>query len=156
MIDTSRLARAALGIAAIGVVPVGGFAEIPRAVADNPVCVRETDNSGSVCAFYSPSHNISCEVDYQRVGGTGAGIPDDTYCQTVVPEQSVTMDPNGSLKNCSGTSCLGNPGEGTATLAYGQTAALGPFTCQSATKGITCTVASGRGFRISRAGIASL
>jgi hypothetical protein len=151
----SILARA--GMAAI-VVPaaLGGFAGTPRAAADNPVCVQETNGTGSVCAFYSPSHNISCEVDYQRVGGTGAGIPDETYCQTLVPEQSVTLDPTGALKKCAGTSCLGNAGEGTATLAYGQTAALGPFTCLSTTREVSCTVASGRGFRISRSGIASL
>ncbi len=119
-----------------------GFPGMPRAAADNPVCSQDW------CSFLSPSRNISCEMDYQR-----NGIPDETYCQTNSPPRSVRLSTDGTFKSCAGESCLGNPGEGTATLPYGQTAWMGPFSCRSEENGITCKVTSGRGFTISNAGI---
>ncbi len=85
--------------------------------------------------------------------GRGQGVPDQTYCQTDSPPQVVRMSTDGSFKTCTGDTCLGNPGQGTPTLAYGQTAGVGPFNCRSETSGVTCTVTSGRGFVISTAGI---
>jgi hypothetical protein len=133
-------------IAATGIVAVGWCAGMPYAAAENPIC------SADACSFYSPSHNISCEIDYQR----GAGMPDMTYCQIAPPQhlaQSVHMDPTGAFTVCTGETCLGNPGLGQATLAYGQTAGIGPFSCLSEAGGITCRVTSGRGFTISSSGI---
>ncbi|WP_231999026.1 hypothetical protein [Mycobacterium sp. 1081908.1] len=115
----------------------------PRATADNPVC------SQTWCSFLSPSRNIGCEMDYQRA----AGMPDETYCQSNSPPQSVHLSTDGTFKSCTGESCLGNAGQGTPTLAYGQTATLGPFSCRSEASGVTCKVTSGRGFSISNAGI---
>ncbi|WP_068184572.1 hypothetical protein [Mycobacterium sp. UM_CSW] len=136
-----RTVVAALGAALlfVGVGCVGA----PRAAADNPVC------SQTWCSFLSPSRNIGCELDYQR----GRDIPDEAYCQTTSPPQSVHMSTDGTYKSCTGESCLGNAGEGTPTLPYGQTAGLGPFSCRSEPSGITCTLTSGRGFSISNAGI---
>jgi hypothetical protein len=131
-------------IAGAGVLVAGSLMGMPRAAGDNPVC------SSSGCSFYSPSRNISCEMSYQR----GYGIPDGVYCQTDSPPQTVRMDAGGALNPCTGISCLGNAGTGTPTLGYGQTAGIGPFTCQSATNGVTCTIPSGRGFAISAEGIA--
>ncbi|OBK20628.1 hypothetical protein A5634_12170 [Mycobacterium asiaticum] len=133
-------------IAAIGLVVVFSGVNVPVAAADNPVC------TSTWCSFFAPSHNLGCEMNYQR----GNGISDETYCQTDEPPQSVHMSSNGSFKTCTGTSCLGNAGQGTPTLAYGQTAGVGPFTCRSETSGVTCTVTSGRGFTISNAGIVSV
>jgi hypothetical protein len=133
-------------IAATGIVAVGWCAGMPCAAAENPIC------SADACSFYSPSHHISCEIDYQR----GAGMPDMTYCQIAPPQhlpQSVHMDPTGAFTVCTGETCLGNPGLGQATLAYGQTAGIGPFSCLSEASGITCRVTSGRGFTISSSGI---
>ena len=96
--------------------------------------------------FYSPSHNISCEIDYQRAGIT------IVYCQTLTPPRSVTMGPSGSYGTCTGQQCLANPGLNTPTLAYGTVTGVGPYRCASATTGITCT-AGGRGFTISRSGV---
>ncbi|BBX63992.1 hypothetical protein MSAS_31660 [Mycobacterium saskatchewanense] len=118
---------------------------LPRAAADNPVCTP------TECSFLSPSHNISCEVNFKR-----NEIPDETYCQTNSPPQSVTMTTSGSFKTCTGDSCLGNAAQGTPTLAYGQNAGVGPFNCRSETDGVTCTVTSGRGFTLSTAGITSV
>jgi hypothetical protein len=97
--------------------------------------------------FLSPSGNISCEIDYRR-----AGVTTQAYCQTVTPPRSVTMGPTGSYTTCTGQQCLGNPGTGTPTLAYGTATGAGPFLCESATTGVTC-IAGGRGFRISASGI---
>jgi hypothetical protein len=96
--------------------------------------------------FVSPSGNISCEVDYNRDGVTAA------YCETGTPPQSVTMGVTGSYTTCTGVLCLSNPGMDTPTLAYGAVTGVGPFVCESATTGVTCT-ADGRGFQISRSGI---
>jgi hypothetical protein len=96
--------------------------------------------------FVSPSGNISCEVDYNRNGVTEA------YCQTGTPAQSVTMGVTGSFTTCTGDQCLANAGMGTPTLAYGTATGVGPFVCESATTGVTCT-AEGKGFQISTAGI---
>jgi hypothetical protein len=74
------------------------------------------------------------------------------YCQTVTPPRSVKMDVAGKYTTCSGQQCLGNPGTGTPTLAYGTATGVGPFRCVSAAAGVTCT-ADGRGFLISAAGI---
>ena len=97
-------------------------------------------------AFLSPSGNISCEVHYQDAGLTEA------YCQTRTPARSVTLDATGAYKTCTEGGCIGDPGEGTPTLAYGQATGVGPFRCESATTGVTCT-ANGKGFHIDNTGI---
>jgi|SRR4051794_17708431 hypothetical protein len=130
-------------VATAGILMAGSLVGMPQAAGDNPVC------TASGCTFYTPSRNISCEMSYQR----GYGIPDGVYCQTDSPPQTVRMDATGAFTPCTGLTCLGNAGEGTPTLAYGQTAWAGPFGCRSATDGVTCTITSGRGFAISAAGI---
>jgi hypothetical protein len=102
--------------------------------------------SGQGGEFLSPSGNISCEIDYNPNGNKAA------YCETGTPAQSVTMSATGSYVTCTGEQCLSNAGIGTPTLAYGTETGVGPFVCESATTGITCT-ANDRGFRISRSGI---
>ena len=99
--------------------------------------------------FLSPSGNISCEVDYNRAGLT------QVYCQTGTPPRSATMGVTGKYTTCTGQQCLGNPGTGTPTLAYGTATGVGPFRCESAVTGVTCT-ADGKGFRISAAGITAV
>jgi hypothetical protein len=133
-------------VAAMAVVVVACCVGTPQAVAENPVCTK------TWCSFLTPSHNLGCEMNYQR----GSGIPDETYCQTQSPPQSVHMSTDGSFKPCTGETCLGNAGQGTPTLAYGLTAVLGPFSCRSEASGVTCTVPSGRGLTISNAGITAV
>lgn len=116
--------------------PAGGAALVPM----------QTSSGGE---FRSPSGNISCEINYERSGTTNA------YCQTDSPARSVTMNSTGSYKTCTGEQCLGDSGEGTPTLAYGKATGVGPFRCESATTGVTCT-ANGKGFGISNSGITSV
>src|ERR1035437_3923693 len=119
--------------------PMEAVAE-PTAPTDRPLT--------TTADFLTPTANISCEINYQR-----SGVADGTYCQTLSPPQSATMSTDGTYTTCTGPNCVGNPGVGTPTLAYGDTAQVGPFSCVSAVSGVTCTVA-GRGFTIARSGIA--
>jgi hypothetical protein len=98
--------------------------------------------------FYSPSGNINCEVD-----NTADQV--EAYCQTGTPARSVVMDATGHYTICTGEQCLGNAGSNTPTLAYGTATGVGPFRCESATDGVTCT-ADGKGFLISTAGITAV
>jgi hypothetical protein len=95
--------------------------------------------------FLTPSGNIECQISSQA-GLAGA------YCQTTTPARSVTMNAAGRYTVCTGQQCLANAGDGTPTLFYGTETGVGPFRCESARTGITCT-ADGRGFLISASGI---
>ena len=128
-------------------VTAGVSATLPVAAADTPICPQV----GALCAFYSPTHRIDCEVNTgERTG------PDSVYCKILEPAQSASMDDRGTVTTCSGQSCVGDAAEGTPTLAYGQTVSLGPFLCLSERIGMTCTAAHGRGFVILTAGIKSV
>jgi hypothetical protein len=101
--------------------------------------------TSTVTEFYSPSKNISCEIDYKF----GSSDLTSALCLTISPPKSVTLMTDSSLTECTGVNCLSNAGENTPTLEYGQTVTLGPFTCASSTGGIKCTLANGDGFLIS-------
>jgi hypothetical protein len=116
--------------------PAGSAAFVPM----------ETATGGE---FYSPSGNINCEVD----NWTNTVV---AYCQTTTPARSVHMDASGQYTVCTGVQCLGNAGEHTPTLAYGTETGVGPFTCVSATDGVTCTIGDGKGFLINTAGITAV
>jgi hypothetical protein len=105
-------------------------------------------------SFYSPSRNISCEMNDGR-----PGVGSYVYCQSVARPHSVKMGRDGQLSICREgslmtTHCLGDPGEHTPVLAYGRHITLTHFRCASLQTGVTCTViATGKGFRIDRAGV---
>jgi len=116
----------------------------PSAPASTASTTRVPMQRATGGEFLSPSGNISCEVSLTSV-----------YCQTGAPARSVTMSVAGTYKTCSGVMCLGNPGEDTPTLAYGTATGVGPFLCQSAAAGVTCTT-GGKGFLISASGITAV
>jgi hypothetical protein len=99
--------------------------------------------------FYSPSKNISCEID----ANFGTSSQSQVLCLTLSPARSVVLMTDSSLTECNGQSCLSNAGVNTPTLAYGQSITLGPFSCISSTAGIKCTLQSGAGFLISTSGV---
>lgn len=101
--------------------------------------------SSTVTEFYSPSKNISCEID----DNLGSSAITSALCLTLSPPKSVTLMTDSTLNECTGVNCLSNAGENTPTLAYGQSITLGPFTCASSTAGMKCTLANGDGFLIS-------
>ncbi|KAA0106122.1 hypothetical protein [Mycolicibacterium sp. P1-5] len=132
-------------VAATTAFVVSSIISAPSAAADDSVCTTV----GQYCGFYSPSRNISCEIN------TGGRVGEDgVYCQTDDPPQSVTLATDGTFKSCTGMTCLGNAAPGIPMLAYGKTMALGQFKCLSEESGVTCTT-GGRGFTISRSGIAT-
>ncbi len=108
--------------------------------------------TATVTEFYSPSKNISCEID-NNVGSTSIT---STLCLTISPPKSVTLKTDGTLTECTGVQCLSNAGENTPTLGYGMSITLGPFTCASSTAGIKCTLANGGGFLISSSAVTPL
>jgi hypothetical protein len=108
--------------------------------------------TSTVTEFYSPSKNISCEID----NNLGASAITSTLCLTLSPPKSVTLMTDSTLNECTGENCLSNAGESTPTLAYGQSITLGPFICASSTAGMKCTLASGDGFLISSQAVTPL
>jgi hypothetical protein len=99
--------------------------------------------------FYSPSQNISCEID----ASPGSNPGTSTLCLTINPARSVVLHTDGTLTVCTGQDCLSNAGDNTPTLTYGHSITLGPFTCVSSKAGMKCTIASGAGFLIASSGI---
>ena len=108
--------------------------------------------TASVTEFYSPTKNISCEID-AAAGPTGTN---QALCLTLSPAQSATLTASGTLTKCSGENCLSNAGENTPTLNYGVSITLGSITCLSQTTGMKCTLSTGAGFAIATSGITPL
>ena len=97
--------------------------------------------------FYSPSGNISCELNYHLDGQTLMS------CQTIAPRVWVEMGVTGNYKIvCTGQRCGPSSPQPAPTLAYGTATEAGPFRCTSATTGVIC-LADGKGFQISRSGV---
>jgi hypothetical protein len=114
--------------------------------ATSPTLVPQTATS---TGFFSPSKNISCEID----NNFGSTMTTQALCLTFSPAQSAVLDTDNTVTTCSGQQCLSNAGDNTPTLHYGQSITLGPFTCASSTTGMRCALASGSGFFISSSGI---
>ncbi|AMY00476.1 hypothetical protein AB0V79_11070 [Mesorhizobium ciceri] len=103
--------------------------------------------------FDTPSGNIGCI--YTPKGGTGTYEPRDggpeLSCSRVEPNYvTIILGPKGPA------TLIKNPGEqgccsDVDKLGYGNSWSAGPFSCQSSTKGLTCTATNGHGFFISKA-----
>jgi hypothetical protein len=102
--------------------------------------------------FYSPSRNISCEIDYDY-GSTTERVPNEAFCETLNPPRSVVLTASGGLKLCTGEVCLGQAGVNTPTLAYGTATGAGPFGCLSQLTGMTCRLNGAQGFTIAISGV---
>lgn len=125
---------------------------LPTAMADEALCT-DTD-----CSFLSPTGAIDCAITV----GDQNGTPDGATCSwgDGWRAHSVTLLPSGELQPCLNLAaqdndrCESEPAEGLPRLGYGETAALGPFSCLADAEGITCTVVeAGRGFAVNSAGI---
>ncbi len=108
--------------------------------------------TATVTEFYSPTKNISCEID----SANGPAGVNQALCLTLSPAQSATLTASGTLTKCSGQTCLSNAGENTPTLNYETSITLGSITCLSLTTGMKCTLSSGAGFTIASSGITPL
>jgi hypothetical protein len=144
-------ATAAASLAAIAAVLIAACSSTPAPSAGAPgdpkvTVPLQTATSGE---FFSPSKNISCEID-------DTATLRQAFCETITPPRSVTMTVDGSFTRCAGQQCLGNAGENTPTLPYVSTTGTGPFHCSSTTLGMTCAVPSGKGFQIAAGGISPI
>jgi len=113
-------------------------------------------------SFYGPRPNSSgifCAMGADAVAGASAGV----YCYSLNPQRTVQMGVAGALKVCiGGTSStdlcdIGNPGEGTPTLAAGEQKSVGGFRCRAEQAAVKCTVIkTGKGFLIASDGVTPL
>lgn len=106
--------------------------------------------SSTVTEFFTPG-GINCEID-DNFGDPGQTPLTSTLCLTTGTPRSVVLDAEGKLRECSGAQCLANAGVGTPTLQYGDSIALGPFTCVSLITGVQCELTNGDGFVMSDSG----
>jgi hypothetical protein len=97
--------------------------------------------------FETSGGAVSCELDNDP---STLGV--QAFCQTVTPPRSVTLKASGKVKVCSGASCIGNPPDNVKALAAGSHVKLGPFRCTVKAAAVSCRIAGGAGFSISRAG----
>lgn len=106
-----------------------------------------------VVAFEMPSGNVACQ--YVPQGGAAGYVPKDggpeLGCDRLAPSfRRFVLGKSGkarSFQNSGDTACC----EGFHVLKYGDSWRKGPFTCQSAAQGLTCSRGDGHGFFISKA-----
>ncbi|MEJ0097298.1 MAG: hypothetical protein WDM84_04345 [Bauldia sp.] len=116
----------------------------------------DQDNSGSI-SFETPSGNIGCI--FIPAGGTEVYVPADggpeLSCDRVAPSYLrftlSTTGPAALISNVGDQGCCGGPN----TLPYGEFWEVPPFTCWSATSGLTCKRDDGHGFFISKAKVSA-
>ena len=121
----------------------------------NPPIVFDQDNSGST-SFQMPSGNIGCI--YIPPGGTEVYVPPDggpeLSCDRVAPTYlRFTLSTTGpaTVESPGDQGCCGGPN----TFTYDRTWRIEPFTCESATSGLTCERDDGHGFFISKATVSA-
>jgi len=105
--------------------------------------------------FFSPlPGGIACSM--VEAGGPS---PATVYCQSTIPHgnarkaHSARLSLSGRFTRCLGIRCVGDPGEGTPTLAFGKQRTVGRFRCFSLHAGVKCVVIrTGKGFLFNAAG----
>ncbi len=111
---------------------------------------------GGVHAFTSPSGNIACVMDGFS---TSCWIGEKTWTieQPSAPECEESDWGNAVDLSADGPSfpCYTDFGwdPSAPAMAYGVSVQLGPFRCDSAETGVTCTNASGNGFTVAKAAV---
>ena len=139
------MSRSLASLAAVATALAVPFA-LPAAPAgaDAAVC------SAKKCAFVSPNRTV-CTILVDSVA-CGWSDGDKWFAARLFPNGG--LDPCLHLLDVPGRKCDTYTAAGLPTLGYGQTAALGPYSCLVDAQSVTCTVApSGRGFSINSAGI---
>jgi hypothetical protein len=131
----------------LSVLAASSSAQAPQAVSFRAEASGQID-------FVMPSQNIGCV--YTPAGGTPLYKPFDggpeLSCDRIDPQYvRVVLTPSSLRRfdNVGDGGCCGVEN----VFAYGSRWSAGPFTCNSATSGLTCKRSDGRGFTISRASI---
>ncbi len=113
--------------------------------------------AGDAGAFVSPSGNIACVMDVEY--GASCWISDKEWtadepsqpgCEDFDFGNAIDVTSDGVVWPCYSDFAW----DPTApALAYGDAMVVGPFRCDSAAAGVTCTNGSGRGFTLARADV---
>lgn len=109
-------------------------------------------SDGGAIYFNMPSGNVGCQ--YTPAGGTDGYQPKDggpeLGCDRIEPTfLRFVLGKSGKAKvykNSGDTGCC----DGSHILRYGNSVHVGPFTCRSAKRGLTCSRNDGHGFIISK------
>jgi len=111
-------------------------------------------SSTATTQFAMPSGNIACTMS---VDGVTCTIASYTYAPPVVAG-CTEVTGHVLVLNADGVafSCVSGPppavaGDDVPELAYGKSTTVGDYTCTSATDGVQCVDASGKGFQLARA-----
>jgi hypothetical protein len=107
-------------------------------------------------AFRSPTGNIHCAIFLGDWPGVRCDLMELTQTFTTPPPGCELDWGNSFFVGPSGPGELGCVGDTVvdpyaATLPYGRSITLGPFTCTSGETGMTCTNANGGGFTVAKA-----
>lgn len=127
----------------------------PSAPTSSSALPSATGTRASNAEFAMPSGNAACAMNQASVTCTIVSL-------TYVPEGAdscagsighvVVLDAQGVRMPCTEESEPVMEAQGLPVLDYGFTASVGPWTCTSATDGVTCVDdATGVGFRLARA-----
>lgn len=160
------LVAAVLVLAVVFARPDGGGAASPSGSASAPSGVPGTATAGpgigptpGPARFRLPSGNIACDMSDESVTCTIASItfapPAVEGCEGTVGHE-VVLDQDGVEVPCVEGPPPGVAGDDVPVLFYGASSAVGPYTCESATNGVTCTGEAGTGFRLARAELVEL
>ena len=139
--------------------PTSGAAPAATAGATSGATDRAT--SDTALSFASPTGNIACTMSPDGVTCTIANIrytvPASEGCTGTTGHVVVLTTADGVT-----TPCVDGPGPAVASadtpaLDYGRAQTVGPYTCTSASNGMSCVVdATGVGFRVATAALTTL
>lgn len=139
--------------------PAGPAAQAPPGTATTTQAAttpRTTPTPGPP-TFQLPSGNIACAMTTDKVTCTIANKtfapPPRTDCKDDTGGHTVVLGANGVAVPCTDAA---RPGAEVPTLNYGGKSTVGPYVCTSATNGVTCVDASGKGFRLAREALTML
>ena len=150
---------AALRVVVLLVVrPAGPVSQAPPVTTStSPGATPRASATPGPPTFQLPSGNIACAMTTGNVTCTIANktfaTPPRGDCKDDKGGHTVVLTPNGVAVPCTDAA---RPGADVPTLNYGGTSTVGPYTCTSATNGVTCVDGAGKGFRLARESLTML
>ena len=117
--------------------------------------------SDTATSFASPTGNIACTMSPDGVSCTIANkqydVPASAGCTGTTGHTVVLNEQDGVTTPCVEGPAPAPASADTPVLEYGQTQTVGPYTCTSASNGMSCVVdETGDGFRVATAALTTL
>jgi len=141
----------------------GGTTASPSAPASQAATDGATSGATSEAAtsFASPTGNIACTMSPDGVTCTIANIqydvPASEGCTGTTGHTVMLNEADGVTTPCVEGPAPAPASADTPVLEYGQTQTVGPYTCTSASNGMSCVVdETGDGFRVATAALTTL